>query len=981
MAQDLIYGFNKITKKRFTIGEIQTDFNMSFVIDGTKDSCQVIVKSFNSQELEPYTIIYHQKTNSWWVVSHDKVERYTSENGFVYFHNIELLGAIELLNARDLIDCGFNQNTYTIEQFTKRLFGLSNFEFTLNINFGEIEKDILVDYVKTFENYTLLSALREFYNGYNSSLTLSFTTTGVDNTISFANLIIIPKTGNTELNVLSIDYFDDAKETKTVDKDSFGATVISNAENVISTVDKTFPSQGSIKLSSSQFKMTPANAILRLPSKVFKGNWIKMYYRVAASVKIAYGNYEWSSRLWYFPKNPTSIDKIINDAYQTLADYNNQWEYFAAQFRTYAFAHKAELQKNLDEVGTITLYDGNNVDPTYNNGAGKIKKGKNVPYLVDLDTGSGDKQMVFCDKESKDSLPDKHEGIAWERGSNIISGFEFLSEWGSVHVDLENTDYLIDDPTMIQWNNSNDPDDVKISITVNSTQNVKATSGIPSKYLSFAVNYIPMSDLKIKVDNSTDKIDSQLYNQTGKLTDTSALSKLLNSYSKEISSDTITKYKTFYNFSDVPKVGRLVNNNGIIYVINNVSLDFYENESTNANNFGYYINGEFTMSKKVAVKSLMVNPNTNIRDYGIPQNFNVKRKQLYRDYYELTYEIMSDANQNDPYLDISNLLNFGVEKKDFNLMAVIKLDYDQTVSGETSWYYQLETVNYYLDKMVYIVLDFNDNNIIGYGSQNAYGGFDLSRIFSSSGWLDNINTPISYVDADGKVLNIDLLFLDNVQITSVYDYYILQHGYSGEDDALNVYNYSVFIPGELYDDCIQYSLWKMRITENDYKKDALEVPVFEYACQIDDSLDVIIGDNILLQPKDRQYIYTFIIGNNLTKNNVLDAQSMETHTGPVRAIFDNGALVEYDDTNNIKKILLSIYEDVTYYTSSKTYSFGEQIAFQEGKDIAVFRHSCAKFTARDKINEVDLLFIVKNVKLSNVSDGKLTLYFNHYKLN
>ena len=37
------------------------------------------------------------------------------------------------------------------------------------------------------------------------------------------------------------------------------------------------------------------------------------------------------------------------------------------------------------------------------------------------------------------------------------------------------------------------------------------------------------------------------------------------------------------------------------------------------------------------VKSLMVNPNTNIRDYGIPQSFNVKRKQLYRDYYELDY--------------------------------------------------------------------------------------------------------------------------------------------------------------------------------------------------------------------------------------------------------------------------------------------------------------------------------------------------------
>ena len=34
---------------------------------------------------------------------------------------------------------------------------------------------------------------------------------------------------------------------------------------------------------------------------------------------------------------------------------------------------------------------------------------------------------------------------------------------------------------------------------------------------------------------------------------------------------------------------------------------------------GYYIDCEFTLSRKIAVKSLMTNPNTNIRDYGIPQ--------------------------------------------------------------------------------------------------------------------------------------------------------------------------------------------------------------------------------------------------------------------------------------------------------------------------------------------------------------------------
>ena len=83
----------------------------------------MLVWNYEDAEVEPWTIIYHPKTDTWWVVSHDKVERYTSENNkFVYVHNLELLGAIELLNARDLTDCGFNDNRYSVGEFIYRLF-------------------------------------------------------------------------------------------------------------------------------------------------------------------------------------------------------------------------------------------------------------------------------------------------------------------------------------------------------------------------------------------------------------------------------------------------------------------------------------------------------------------------------------------------------------------------------------------------------------------------------------------------------------------------------------------------------------------------------------------------------------------------------------------------------------------------------------------------------------------------------------------
>ena len=116
----------------------------------------------------------------------------------------------------------------------------------------------------------------------------------------------------------------------------------------------------------------------------------------------------------------------------------------------------------------------------------------------------------------------------------------------------------------------------------------------------FQVNYIPMGDLKIKNDNNNYGIDTQMYNQNGKLTDSMALSKLMNSYAEEISTDNITRYKEFYKFSDIPEVGQVIHVGNSNYVINNISYDFQQND-----NEKYFIECEFTLSKQVAVKSLL----------------------------------------------------------------------------------------------------------------------------------------------------------------------------------------------------------------------------------------------------------------------------------------------------------------------------------------------------------------------------------------
>lgn len=995
MAKDLIYVFDKKTYKSKALGEIQASFNMSFVIDGTKDSAKVTVISFDGNEVEPNTIVYHKKTSSWWIVASDKVERYlnyideSNDNTphFVYTHDLQLDGAIELLNARDLTDCGFNDNTYTIREFILRLFGLSTFEYSVQFASGVFANFLnkKVDFIKTFENYTLLSAIREFLDAYNMCPKLLFNTlhnaiTDVY-TIRYAQLNIISKTGDFSLTSHDIDDFDDIRETKILNKDSFGTCVVSNAENVISSKDKTYPSTGSIMLSGTEWKIDEDNAIIRLPSKVYKGNWIKILYVQKIKIFVSSGGDYASGDLYFYPNDELAYEKLKDDIYNFIVNNYSTLESFASNVKVDFQSKKETLNEILNKTSSLTAFYGNNIVPYFganNDEQGKIiiKKGADVPYLIELrDQYDNYKSLSFFTKDDRDLLDKKEQGIAWERGSNIISGFTFLRELKTFN-DTKYTDYQ---QTITEYYSF---------LTVTASVRIEFQNQTLSlKNTSYVVNYIPMADLKVKVDNQRDKRDMQLYNQNGKITDNVALSKLINSYSKEISSDKITRYMQYTRYADVPKIASVVNVGNEYYVINNISLDFSQNE-TNTTGFNYYIEAEITMCKYVSTKSLMVNPNTNIRDYGIPQNYNVKRKQLYRDYYELAYETYSDANNDTPYYDtdkvftITNSTNFVSD-----LIAVMQIKYDEPIGSEgeesSVWWYQLDTTVYYLDKMFYIMLDFNDNNIIGYGSQNVFSGFDISRIFT--GLTDTLNTPISYVDDIGKFKGIDILLCSNEQITATYNEYQDDNGGGNWEGSL--YNYSVFIPEEIYLPSLNDNRHEIRITcdneidddTQDYNKDALEVPVFEYSCQLDDSEDVLIGDNFFTQHANCFYFYSFVVGTNLTQNNVLPTSHIEQVVSPASYTIQNSCEFSIQDIDSRhKSLLITLKESQTLNLPLFTWDYGDDVSATPNKDIAIFRHALNVSTG--EIIE-ELMFIAKKVPSDHITTSTIKLDINYYKLN
>ena len=989
MAKDSIYVFDKLTNVGIKYGEIQSFFNMCLTIDGTKDSWKIEVLSFIGDEVEPYSIVYHKKTNTWWIATQDKVERYQNDSGFFYVHNLQLEGARELLNARDLTDCGFNDNTYTVSEFITRLFALSTFEHTFefdsNISYSFLNKK--VDFIKTYENYTLLSALIDICDAYNSCPKLSFSGSySMSNdtyTLNNAILHIHPKTGDFTLPTHNISEFDEVKEVKVLSKESYGTCVVSNAENVISSKTKTYPSNGTVKLSSNENIIKPESALIRLPSKVYKGNWIKMCFPTMISIEDTTSNFY--NTFDYLPYSSYSYISLADFVYNTI--------YAETQNSNYAQAVKQkllELQESLsytlNSVGSITMYNGNKIVPTFssNSATVDIQKGDDVPYLAKMWNKQYDDYVpltkyIFCDKETMEVLKYKEQGIVWERGSNIISGFDFLNyidaPLGIDSIELSGTDYQKDTGNVFSF--SYEDTSVSPSITRTIELNVNAKRFVNLKDAMntyFIVNYIPMTDLKIKLDNDMDKQDIKLYNQNGKITDNVAFSKMLNSYSKEISSNKITRYMNYYNFFDIPKVGSVVINNNEYYVINNISYDITQNESST--DFGYFIECEFTMCKFVSTKSLMVNPNTNIRDYGIPQNFNVKRKQLYRDYYELNYSNVSGANGVSPLLNWTKVFNYTNETSDdIDLTAIIQLRYESAINGQNHWYYQLNTVTYYLDKMFMIVLDFQDNNIIGYDSQNVWSGFAISRIFS--GLTDNVNTPVSYVDDNGRFEHADICLCTNSQITFIYNAY--QNDQTGGSSySGSLYNNCVFIPAGIYGLAIYNN--SIRISADNYNKDALEVPVFEYTCQIGDSEEVLIGDNILQQRQECQYFYSFVIGSEnqvMTQNNTATYNTIEELTSPNRLFLDNAVVFETISSGQTKRLLIKFYLSETFNMSSQEYSYGSTIYPTANRDIAIFRHSYNKRTGEQT---VDLLFILKKVPSSAISTNTIELRANYWKL-
>lgn len=967
----------------------QEGINFSFTLDGTKDSCRTMVFSYNKKEtIKPFSVILHKETMSWWVVSKDKVERYENESGYLYKHSLQLLGAIEILNARDLTNCGFNQNQYNILNYLQRLISLSSFEFkdTNIVENTNIDLYQFVDYVKTFENYTLLSAMREFMDGYNCSLKLTFSINS-SNQITNANLHIIPKHGDKTLNVLEMNNFNNIQELRNINKSSYGNNVVSNVDNAVSSIVKDFPNVGGVKLCSSSYNTTPDNAIIKLPSNAFYVEQVDMCMAIRLSIQLhvidPLGENYWSAQTYM-----TNYYNVANNLKPLLDEAKNYIiNNYSTNFDSDDFESKRnEMYSIIYNGATVefkqgVIYDAINQSYSYKDDSYSIKK----MHLYHNQSQFYEGKVVLMDKDTANGTHNPWNCIKWERGSDEISGFGWISydknstsepaSGGACYVPFTETISGVSLPVVYEYNYTQSApfqvDKARIIIEYVSNAGLPGTavncvyvdnfyhrtSGDSIHKALFKVKYIPMTDLKVKLENREKNNNTHLYNQNGKLTDLVAFSKLLNSYKEEIESENITKYAsgcetftigtTTFNDISLPKLGQIVNDtNGETFVINNVSFNLYLNEpneylDSSIEKCDYFITAEYTLSKNVATKSLMVNPNTNIRDYGIPQKNNVKRIDIDRDIWELDHSVKSNILRTLPINKILNISNY--PQPYVQHTAIIRLKYNTLINNQNTYYYQLEATTYMLKKAIFEVVEFKDNNIIGYDCQNTFSGFDIQRILG--GMYDLINTPISYVDENGQFKDIDLIMCNSEQMSEIYNDYMEDNSITTD---LPLQDMMLFIPSGIYNFAVDNKDYSL--TYENYDKDALEIPVFEYCSQINDSNDVSIGDNILVNNNDDFfYLYTFSLETKGTTN-VNNWTSLSGHNVAISIneqlqtllYTQTPADMEYG-TNEIK---IGLRDTMSYNTETNTLSKGtlsNPITMGiMSKDLVIIRHTFVK---------------------------------------
>lgn len=934
--------FNKITLERTIYGEYENNFNISMALDQTSDSTKIVVKNYDYNEIKPNTIVYLPDTNSWWVVKKDTASRYASEKSSGYWeHEIQLTSAFDILVNRDMINHGYNKDRYTLETMLNRLVSMTDFELPITFDFRYFNKDTKIGYIKAFENYAPSTAIKEILNGINAIPKMSFTFNGTY-TLTGAIIKLIPKSGigNTPIN---INIFNIDEEVKTSSKNNYGTRVVSNIENCVSSELVRYPASGAITVSSDESEVTNENCFIKLPTNV---DYIDRLEIVGSNMdfKFILGEQEYSVRVCV--SSASDIENAIESAitYYHIAGTDLEIETLKNNIKEYARLNKIVTLKNESSIEHHKW---------------------NEYHLMSL---------YFGDKNYYYISPNPDHTIYWEQGSDKIVNF---GKWFKKYLDNYVNVY---DPSLV--GHFIQTGGITFEVLTETSGSSRETLyfsldllfGFNKSPMQFAVYYRPQVSFKLKVENDEIGNDTNLFNQNGKLVDANAVAKLINSHAQDISSNEITRSLVSRNFNTMPTIGMLVlDENGVEYVINNASYDFSENDDD-----GFFIIGEYTMSKAVACKSTMISADNNVRDYECPQNYNIRREQLYRDYIELDYTL--NSNETPLFGIIENIFNY-TYKNCGDIDTYICFLKIKNSLYEDYLYFKKETTKVVMSNSRVIICDFGDNNIIGYSrAKGQQYKFDIRILFT----LNKLyNIPVSYVDSVGEMNEVDISVISGNDYGNLVTDYLVEIG--EEKSNADYLNYSPIINEDIYEkgELVRKSL----IEEPNYNKDGLEKPIFEIIQQIGGSNGIIVGDKFFnsIECGENEYlIYQFAIQSTRVREENcpnVGSISMYQYSLYKSITAENVANISYN--NSTRDLTITFKASETFRldggTITQSLPYGNTLL---GKNIAIIVTKVVDNgdTTISKV-ESHLLFAINNCKVEKDSNNQIKLKVSTYKFN
>jgi len=907
MPNGKLFGYDKLTNAQFEIGLILEPFSISDNLNDMPSNMKVRIVNNNREEYQVNTVCFHEDFNTWWVIKGD-TSTYLKTGE--YEHELELVEYFEFFNYKHLITCAFKKDDYTFEQVVNRIFKLGDIVGFSVEYAGFIDKDKKNDFL-SFENFTVASALKTLARSVNAIPKLK--RVGSTPTLFFVSRNGLDETPRTQINT----QFPVAFEKNENNSQQFQTRSVSNLENVLSSDIVVAPRIGgylAITKNASVLDVTNGVGSVILPSKIDRIDFIKLFPKFKVG------------RVLFQDSPPFQMTHTIYEGYyvdgQKIYDLIQTKKDISGATINYNVLTNAQLASivmpSTEEYGKIRTNDG--LGTSY-----EVATRPFAGFITLKD------RLLF----NTSSATDKDKTFYYEQRTNELICAKNFIKGG---IGFRQFTVLVSAQT------GGTTETVSIQITDDAFGLYQSKLNAFTTFIQ--VGYVPIGDLKVSYDNDNDAQDEKFFNQSGRLLDSYAVSKLMFSHVQDSVEGVKIRQGRYTNPTDILPLGALISDGGLVYVINQRSIDYVN---------GYY-SVIYNLSRSRIARSENINADGSIREYAIPENNTVRRNMLFKDYFELSLE-PSTTTSTTPYINLERLLNLTSDYAGsrFNYQSFSRVKFDT----QANKYIGVSTSSYDLYKAKSFVVDFIDNAIAGYRVQEVSG--------------TAVQTPIIYTGendvngnlvGNGKVTELEVVTTDEALLADSIAYYedpanALAIGYS-------VVPFSPFIdmtnvPAELYQNSlVDRSKFVFKHTDLTYGKDPFEIPVFTYQVQANDQYlptnGTVIGERLFsdFHKLGTTLRYHYLI--TTTKLSSENAERLFLNSLPTSATNRYVAI----NRVNQRRIDLGLWS--SYPTTANTTAL-------QGKNIGIY--------AYDGTN-VKFLFAINNYQ--KTSNNAISVYINNWKI-